>query len=62
MTRRRSLLSTKDKEKVEKLFNSLPRQIIVKGKQLDKTFNINWERIGKTEFEGSRFIFTIEPI
>lgn len=62
MTRRRSLLSTKDKEKVEKLFIALPLQIIVKGKQLNKTFKINWERIGITEFEGSRFIFTIENI
>lgn len=62
MTRRRSLLSTKDKEKVEKLFNTLPRQIIVKGKQLETTFKVNWERIGTSEFEGSRFTFTLEVI
>ncbi len=62
MTRRRSLLSTKDKEKVEKLFNTLPRQIIVKGKQLETTFKVNWERVGTSEFEGSRFTFTLEVI
>ena len=62
MTRRRSLLSTKDKEKVKKLFNALPRQIIVKGKQLETTFNVNWERVGTSEFEGSRFTFTLEVI
>lgn len=62
MTRRRSLLSTKDKEKVEKLFKALPHQIIVKGKQLETTFKVNWERVGTSEFEGSRFTFTLEVI
>lgn len=62
MTRRRSLLSTKDKEKVEKLFNALPRQIIVKGKQLETTYKVNWERVDTSEFEGSRFTFTLEVI
>ena len=62
MKRRRSLLVTKDKEKVERLFNSLPHQVIVKGKKLDKTFKINWERIGTTNFEGARFTFTLEEI
>lgn len=60
MKRRRSLLVTKDKEKVEKLFQDLPQLVTVKGSQLDKTFKINWERVGKTEFEGARFVFTLE--
>ncbi len=62
MKRRRSLLVTKDKEKVEQLFKELPNQVIVKGKQINKTFKINWERVGTTEFEGARFTFTLEQI
>ncbi len=62
MKRRRSLLMTKDKKNVEQLFKALPCQVIVKGKQVNKTFKINWERVGTTEFEGSRFTFTLEQI
>lgn len=62
MKRRRSLLVTKDKEKVERLFGELPRQISVIGKQLNKTFKINWEKVGTTEFEGARFVFTLEEL
>ncbi len=62
MKRRRSLLVTKNKEKVEQLFKALPRQVIVKGKQINKTFKINWERVGTKEFEGARFTFTLEQI
>jgi|TARA_B100001971_G_scaffold77928_1_gene71804 hypothetical protein len=53
---------TKNKEKVEQLFKALPRQVIVKGKQINKTFKINWERVGTKEFEGARFTFTLEQI
>jgi hypothetical protein len=60
MKRRRSLLVTKDKEKVERLFQDLPRSITVRGGQKDKTFRVNWERVGTTEFEGARFTFTLE--
>jgi len=62
MKRRRSLLVTKDKQKVEQLFKSLPSKVIVKGKQVSKTFKVNWERVGTTEFEGARFTFTFEQI
>ena len=62
MKRRRSLLVTKDKQKVEQLFKGLPRKVIVKGKQVSKTFKVNWERVGTTEFEGARFTFTLEQI
>ena len=62
MKRRRSLLVTKNKEKVEQLFKALPRQVIVKGKQINKTFKVNWERVGTTEFEGARFTFILEQI
>lgn len=62
MKRRRSLLVTKDKEKVNRLFDELPREVTVKGQQLDKTFKVNWERVGTTEFEGARFVFTLEAV
>lgn len=60
MKRRRSLLMTKDKEKAERLFQELPQKVTVKGSQIDKTFKVNWERLGTTEFEGARFVFTLE--
>jgi hypothetical protein len=62
MKRRRSLLVTKDKEKVVRLFDELPREVTVKGQLLDKTFKVNWERVGTTEFEGARFTFTLEVV
>ncbi len=62
MKRRRSLLGTKDPAKVDRLFEDLPRQVTVKGQQINKTFKVNWERVGTTEFEGARFVFTLEEI
>jgi hypothetical protein len=62
MKRRRSILMTKDKEKVEKLFTVLPRIISIVGKNVTHTYAVNWEREGVTEFEGSRFVFTLEEI
>ena len=62
MKKRRSLLMTKDKLKVEQLFKALPTKVTVKGKQINKTFKINWERVGTTEFEGARFTFILEQI
>ena len=62
MKRRRSLLGTRDPAKVDRLFEDLPRQVTVKGKQIDKIFKVNWERVGTTEFEGARFVFTLEEI
>ena len=62
MKRRRSILMTKDKEKVEKLFAILPRSISVIGKNVTHNYSVNWEREGITDFEGSRFVFTLEEI
>ena len=59
MKRRRSLLMTKDPVKVENLYMNLPRQIKVKSKRISRAYDINWERIGTENFEGSRFPFTI---
>jgi hypothetical protein len=59
MKRRRSLLMTKDKDKVEKLFKAVPKTISIVGGHLIKSYKINWEREGTIEFEGSRFVFTL---
>ena len=60
MKRRRSLLMTKNSEKVEKLWQDLPSRIKIIGKQVTKEYRIKWERLGREEFEGSRFAFTLE--
>lgn len=62
MKRRRSVLMTKDKDKVEKLYNDLPKTISIVGKNVTHVYKVNWEREGKTDFEGSRFVFTMEEI
>ncbi len=60
MKRRRSLLMTKNSEKVEKLSQDLPKKIKIIGKQVTKEYIVKWERLGREEFEGSRFAFTLE--
>ena len=62
MKRRRSLLSTKDPNKVEVLFSALPGHIAVIGKQLTKSYDVKWERTGTEEFAGARFTFTISEV
>lgn len=62
MKRRRSLLMTKDPEKVEKLWSELPNNIKIIGKQLTREYRINWERVGTRDYEGSRFVFTLEDL
>ena len=60
MKRRRSLLMTKNSEKVEKLWQDLPKKVKIIGKQVTKEYIVKWERLGREEFEGSRFAFTLE--
>ncbi len=60
MKRRRSLLMTKNTEKVEDLWQDLPKRIKIIGKQVTKEYRVKWERLGREEFEGSRFAFTLE--
>jgi hypothetical protein len=60
MKRRRSLLMTKNSEKVEELWQDLPSTIKIIGKQVTKEYRVKWERLGREEFEGSRFAFTLE--
>lgn len=62
MKRRRSLLMTRDKEKVEKLFENVPQTISIIGGHTTKSYKINWEREGTTEFQGSRFVFTLDEL
>lgn len=62
MKRRRSLLMTKNLEKVEFLFANLPRKISIIGKQITHNYEVNWERQGISEFEGSRFVFTLKSL
>jgi hypothetical protein len=62
MRRRRSLLMTKNSEKLEKLWADLPKKIKIIGKQVIREYRINWQRLGTEEFEGSRFAFTLEDL
>ncbi len=62
MKRRRSLLTTKNLEKVESLFAGLPRRISIIGKQITHDYEVNWERQGTSECEGSRFVFTLKSL
>lgn len=62
MKRRRSLLMTKDSEKVERLWEDLPKKIKIIGKQVTREYIIKWERLGTEEFEGSRFAFTLQDL
>ena len=62
MKRRRSLLMTKNSEKVEKLWADLPKEIKIVGKQVIRGYKLNWEMLGTEEFECSRFAFTLEDL
>jgi hypothetical protein len=59
MKRRRSILMTKNPTKVEDLYLNLPSVITVMSKRVSRAYQINWERVGTKNFEGSRFPFTI---
>ncbi len=59
MKRRRSLLSTKDHTKVEKMYAELPSEVKIIGKQLTKSYKVSWEKMGTGEFAGARFTFDI---
>ena len=59
MTRRRSLLSTKDPAKVERLFSELPTEVKIIGKQVTRAYSVAWEKSGTGEFVGARYTFTI---
>ena len=61
MKRRRSLLMTKNPEKVEKLYADLPSMIKIVGKQVTKEYKISWQKEGTEDmYAGSRFVFMLE--
>jgi hypothetical protein len=53
---------TKNPEKVEKLWTDLPKTIRIIGKQLTREYRVNWERMGTQDYEGSRFVFTLDNV
>jgi hypothetical protein len=53
---------TKNSEKVERLWEDLPKNIKVIGKQVTREYIIKWERLGTEEFEGSRFAFSLQDL
>jgi len=62
MKRRRSLLSTKDPAKVEKMYTELPGEVKIVGKNVTKVYKISWEKKGTGEFAGARFTFEIAEV
>lgn len=61
MKRRRSLLMTKNPEKVEKLYADLPSTIKIVGKQVTKEYKISWQKEGTEDtYAGSRFVFMLD--
>jgi predicted NAD-dependent protein-ADP-ribosyltransferase YbiA (DUF1768 family) len=62
MKRRRSLILTKDPEKVERLFSEVPKTISIIGANVTKTYKVTWERVNTGEFAGARFTFTLEEV
>ena len=61
MKRRRSLLMTKNPQKVEKLYADLPSTIKIVGKQVTKEYKISWQKEGTEDtYAGSRFVFVLD--
>lgn len=59
MKRRRSLLSTKDPTKVERMYTELPEEVKIIGKNVTKAYKVSWEKKGTGEFVGARFTFEL---
>ena len=59
MKRRRSLLMTKDPNKIESLFSALPKTIKIIGKQVTRSYTVKWQREGAEDFHRSRFVFVL---
>ena len=63
MKRRRSVLMTKNPEKVEKLYADLPSSIKIIGKQVTKEYKVTWQREGTEDtYAGSRFVFSMDEV
>ena len=50
----------KDKNRVRELFSEMPRKAVVSGGGSSKSYRIKWEEVGKTRFQGGRFVFRVE--
>jgi hypothetical protein len=51
---------TKDPNKIERLYCDLPHSLKIMGKQVTHSYAINWEKVGTTDFQGSRFVFALQ--
>lgn len=57
MARRRALLRA---ENPDKPFPELPKWAVVLGSGVSKSYKVRWEKVGKSKFPGSRFVFSAE--
>jgi len=62
MKKRRSLLMTRDKEKVERMWEKMPSKALVVGARSQKSYSITWKRQGEGELAGARFVFELQEI
>jgi hypothetical protein len=53
---------TKNPMKVEDLYLNLPSIITVMSKRVSRAYQVSWERVGTSNFEGSRYPFTIAEL
>ena len=60
MSRRRSLLSTKDQAVADSLFAALPKKAVVTSGGTSKSYRIAWEKLGKKTFPGASCAFSVE--
>lgn len=60
MGRRRALLRVKDATRAGQLSLDLPRKAVVSGGGSSKSYRVKWEKVGRSKFAGSRYIFTVE--
>lgn len=51
---------TRDPNKVEILYEQLPKEIKIIGKCITKSYFVNWQRQGSHQFQGSRYTFEID--
>jgi hypothetical protein len=47
------------RRKVEKMYDELPSDVKIIGKQVTKAYKVSWEKKGTGEFAGARFTFEI---
>ncbi len=60
MKRRRSMLMTKDEEKLKRLWDGAPKSARVQGARLEKRYRITWKLKGEGELAGARYVFEVQ--